>query len=116
MQFKDYYQTLGVKREATAEEIKKSFRKLARKYHPDVSKEKDAEQRRLAIAQSVEQETRAESLLKAKDFGETVVMMGEGQATVIVAVEMDDHKAAQIAELVDSATGCGFENVVIVNR
>ena len=45
MQFKDYYQTLGVAREATAEDIKKAFRKLARKYHPDVSKEKDAEQR-----------------------------------------------------------------------
>jgi curved DNA-binding protein len=45
MQFKDYYETLGVAREASAEQIKKAFRRLARKYHPDVSKEPDAELR-----------------------------------------------------------------------
>lgn len=45
MDFKDYYTALGVARDASAEDIKKAFRKLARKYHPDVSKEKDAEQR-----------------------------------------------------------------------
>ena len=42
MEFKDYYQILGVPRDAGADDIKKAYRKLARKYHPDVSKEADA--------------------------------------------------------------------------
>jgi curved DNA-binding protein len=45
MQFKDYYEVLGVKRDASAEDIKKAFRRMARKYHPDVSKLPDASSR-----------------------------------------------------------------------
>lgn len=45
MEYKDYYKILGVERTADQETLKRSYRKLARKYHPDVSKEADAEAR-----------------------------------------------------------------------
>jgi curved DNA-binding protein len=54
MDFKDYYATLGVSREASADEIKRAYRKLARKYHPDVSKEADAEARFKDVGEAYE--------------------------------------------------------------
>lgn len=52
MKYKDYYAILGVERGAEPAEIKKAYRKLARKYHPDVSKEKGAEERFKEIAEA----------------------------------------------------------------
>ena len=54
MEFKDYYALLEIASTATQDEIKRSYRKLARKYHPDVSKEPDAEERFKAVAEAYE--------------------------------------------------------------
>ncbi len=54
MDFKDYYKVLGVARDASQEEIQKAYRKLARKYHPDVSKEKGAEARFKEVSEANE--------------------------------------------------------------
>jgi curved DNA-binding protein len=54
MEFKDYYAALGIAKDASAEDIKRAYRKLARKYHPDVSKESDAEARFKQIGEAYE--------------------------------------------------------------
>jgi len=54
MDFKDYYAIMGVERDASSEEIKRAYRKLARKYHPDVSKEPDAEIRFKELGEAYE--------------------------------------------------------------
>jgi curved DNA-binding protein len=54
MQFKDYYQVMGLPRTATQDEVKRAYRKLARKFHPDVSKEPDAETRFKELGEAYE--------------------------------------------------------------
>ena len=54
MEFKDYYEILGVPRGASQDDIKRAYRKQARKYHPDVSDEPDAEARFKAVGEAYE--------------------------------------------------------------
>jgi curved DNA-binding protein len=54
MQYRDYYEILGVTRAADGDEIKRAYRKLARKYHPDVSKEKNAEEKFKQVQEAYE--------------------------------------------------------------
>ena len=54
MKYKDYYKTLGVSRGASGDEIKKSYRKLARKYHPDVSREANAKEKFQDVSEAYE--------------------------------------------------------------
>jgi curved DNA-binding protein len=54
MQYRDYYEILGVTRGADADEVKRAYRKLARKFHPDVSKEKNAEDKFKEVQEAYE--------------------------------------------------------------
>ena len=73
MQFKDYYDVLGVAPEASEAELKTAYRKLARKYHPDVSKEAGAEDKFKAVNEAWEalkdpQRRRAYDQLRARGY------------------------------------------------
>jgi curved DNA-binding protein len=54
MQYRDYYEVLGLTRSADADELKRAYRKLARKFHPDVSKEKNAEEKFKEVQEAYE--------------------------------------------------------------
>ncbi|AFY64885.1 molecular chaperone DnaJ [Geitlerinema sp. PCC 7407] len=77
---RDYYETLGVARDADKEEIKRAYRRLARKYHPDVNKEAGAEDRFKEINRAYEILSEPEMRARYDRFGEAGVGSGAGAA------------------------------------
>lgn len=75
---RDYYETLGVSRDADKEEIKHAYRRLARKYHPDVNKEPGAEERFKEINRAYEVLSEPEVRARYDRFGEAAVNSGSG--------------------------------------
>jgi curved DNA-binding protein len=69
LDFKDYYETLGVKKDASQDEIQKAYRKLARKFHPDVNKDAAAETRFKEIGEANEVLKDPEKRKKYDQFG-----------------------------------------------
>jgi curved DNA-binding protein len=69
LEFKDYYQILGVAKDATKEEVQKAYRKLARKYHPDVNKTPEAESRFKEIGEAYEALKDPEKRKRYDQFG-----------------------------------------------
>jgi molecular chaperone DnaJ len=74
----DYYQILGISRDASKEEIKRAYRRLARKYHPDVNKEPGAEERFKEINRAYEILSESETRDRYDRFGEAGVASGVG--------------------------------------
>ncbi len=69
MDYKDYYKTLAVAKDATQDEIKRAYRKLARKYHPDVNKDSNAENKFKEISEAYEVLKDAEKRKAYDSFG-----------------------------------------------
>ena len=79
--FKDYYSVLGVSKEASDEEIKKAYRKLARKYHPDLNPgDKEAENRFKEINEAHEVLSDPDKRSKYDQYGQYWKQVGEGGA------------------------------------
>ncbi|MDA0712605.1 MAG: DnaJ domain-containing protein [bacterium] len=74
VKFQDYYKTLGVSRDATQPEIQKAYRKLAKKYHPDINKEKSAEDQFKKVSEAYE-------VLKSPDSRQKYDTLGQNWKT-----------------------------------
>jgi len=100
---RDYYEVLGVSRSADQEEIKRSYRRLARKYHPDVNKESGAEELFKEVNRAYEVLSEPETRARYDRFGEA----GVGSAASGAAGFQDFGDMGGFADIFESFFG-GF--------
>jgi len=100
----DYYEILGVPRTATKEELKSAYRKMARKYHPDINKDNDAEERFKEINRAYEVLSEPETKARYDRFGEAGVSSGGGSG----GVGFDPNDMGGFADIFETFFGGGF--------
>ncbi len=98
----DYYEILGVSRNADKEEIKRAYRRLARKYHPDVNKEEGAEERFKEINRAYEVLSEPETRARYDRFGEAGV-----SGAAAAGAGMEDFGGSSFVDIFESVFG-GF--------
>ena len=104
---KDYYSVLGVERSASAEAIRKAYRRLARQYHPDVNKSADAATRFAEVTEAYEVLSDAEKRKAYDRFGHAGVGVGQGPSHTGGWTSADFGEAGEFASVFQDLFGRG---------
>ena len=107
MDKKDYYEVLGVSKTATDDEIKSAFRKLAKKYHPDISKEPDAEKKFKEIGEAYSVLSDPNKRKQYDQFGHAAFENGAGGAGGFSGFDFSDFNV-DLEDILGSMFGGGF--------
>lgn len=104
MDYKDYYKIMGLERSANQDEIKRAYRKLARKYHPDVSKEQNAEEKFKELGEAYDVLRDPEKKAKYDQYGQYWKEQGQAnqQANSGYHQQFDENQAADFEDFLNS--------------
>lgn len=110
MDKRDYYEVLGVSKSASQDEIKSAFRKLAKKYHPDVSKEADAEAKFKEVQEAYAVLSDEEKRRQYDQFGHAAFQGGAGGASGFGGFDFSGFDYGDIFDNIFSGFGGGFSS------